>query len=250
MNPRTLGINTRSAAYIFGIAWFLPYCVYTLWAYGIFPMSNLVTSQSPDSTFGWLCRQVATYRVALTLLLQLTVGCLFIVGSRRVSWRTLGFRRTSAVWFLVAVGGLASSYMFSDLLQTVFQVPVHDSAHGAANGNPSPIHSIGHLSAVLFLLVPATAIIEEVAFRGALYGWLRMNIGVIAAVGVSALIFSLVHLRFVNPGGLLGMSATVQILAGGIALALLYEKSGSLWPSIYLHAVNNTIVALQVLLPR
>ena len=250
MNQRILGIDTRSAVYIFGIAWFFPYCVYTLWAYGIFPMGHLATPHLSESTFGWLWRQAASYRGALTLLLQLTVGCLFIVGSRRISWRTLGFCRTSAVWFLVAIGGLVSSYVCSDLLQAVVKVPVHDSAHSGAHGNPSPLHSIGHLLTVIFLLVPATAIIEEVAFRGVLYGWLRANMGVIAAVGISALIFSLVHLRLVDPGGLLGISATLQILVGGIVLALLYEKSGSLWPSIYLHSVNNAIVAFQVLLAR
>ena len=58
------------------------------------------------------------------------------------------------------------------------------------------------------------------------------------------------RLRFINPGGLVGISATLQVMLGGIGLAFLYEKSGSLWPSIYFHSVNNVIGILQVLAPR
>ena len=86
-----------------------------------------------------------------------------------------------------------------------------------------------------------TAVIEEVAFRGVLYGWLRTRIGPAAGIVVSSFIFSLFHLYIVNPGGLLGIGATVQIMFGGIVLAFLYEKSGSLWPGIYLHGVNNAV---------
>ena len=72
----------------------------------------------------------------------------------------------------------------------------------------------------------------------------------IISVVLSALIFSLFHLRFINPGGLLGIGATLQVMFGGIVLAFLFEKSGSLWPSIYFHCVNNVIGILQVMVPH
>ena len=81
-------------------------------------------------------------------------------------------------------------------------------------------------------MAPATAVIEEVAFRGALYGWLRRNLGPMIGILISALIFGFFHLRFINPGGTIGLVATAQVVMGGVNLADLYEKSGSLWPSI------------------
>jgi len=236
--------------YIFGVAWFLPYSVYGLAVYGAWPIDTIGTAFFSDGTFGWLWRLAASNAAPLTLFLQLTVGCLLVVRSGTLSWSMLGFRRTSAVWFPVAIVGLVSIVMFSGLLHAVIQVPEHVTTGGSENANSSPGHTIGYYLTVLLLLVPAIAVVEEVAFRGVLYGWLRANIGPAAGIALSALIFSLVHFRFLHPDALLGISATLQLMFIGIVLALLYEKSGSLWPSIYLHAINNAIAFLQAPLAR
>ena len=246
MSHKNLDLTAQTTTYLFGIAWFFPFCVYTLWAYGIYPTSLGATPES----FDWLWELIAAYPMELTLLSQLAIGCLFIVGSRTLSWSTIGFRRTSTMWFFVAIVGIISSYVFSGLLQAIFQVPRIEGVHIEAIGNPNPIPPIGQLLSALFMIGLATAVIEEVAFRGVLYGWLRTNVGPNPGILISALIFSLFHLRFINPGGLVGISATLQVMLGGIGLAFLYEKSGSLWPSIYFHSVNNVIGILQVLAPR
>lgn len=250
MSHKNVGLSAQSAAYLFGIGWFLPFCVYTLWAHGIRPASLSATAHFTSDSFAWLWGLIVAHPIELTLFFQLAIGCLFIVGSRTLSWSTIGFRRTSTVWFFVAIAGIVSSYVFSGLLQAIFQVPGIGGVHVEASGGPNLLHLIGQLLSALLTIGLATAIIEEVAFRGVLYGWLRTNVGPNAGIVLSALIFSLFHLRFINPGGLLGISATLQVMLAGIALAFLYEKSGSLWPPIYFHGVNNIIGILQALSPR
>jgi membrane protease YdiL (CAAX protease family) len=250
MDEKNIGLNARSVACVFGIAWFIPYCAYTTWAHGMrrvdFDISALFQAQGVHRLF----TLVASHPVEFTMLAQVGFGCLFIIRSRTISWSTLGFRRTSALWFFIAIAGIVSSYVFSGLLQAVAQAPGNEVLTSGGGRPDSRTYPIGQMLTAFLTVGVATAVIEEVAFRGVLYQWLRANIGPIMGIVLSALIFSLFHLRLVYPGGLLGLSATFQVMLGGILLAFLYEKSGSIWPSIYLHGVNNVIGILQVLAPR
>jgi uncharacterized protein len=75
---------------------------------------------------------------------------------------------------------------------------------------------------------------EELFFRGFLFGALRKR-GLIVAVSVSGLAFGLAHVAS-SPIGFLVPLATL-----GVILALLYERTKSLYPPIALHALNNSI---------
>jgi len=250
MEKKNFNRDAYSVIYLFGIGWFLPYCAYTLWAYGIHPVDLGSIPFLMGDKFGWFWRLVLAHPVELTMLSQLGIGCLFITASRNLTWSMLGFRRTSAVWFFIAIAGIILSYLFSGFLQEIFQAPGNAGIPAGAGVQTSAAQPIGQILGALLIIGFATAVIEEVAFRGVLYRWFRMNMGPIMAIVISALIFSLFHLRFINPGGLPGIGATLQVMFGGIVLASLFEKSGSLWPSIYLHSVNNVIGVLQVIVPR
>ncbi|MEI8294353.1 MAG: CPBP family intramembrane glutamic endopeptidase [bacterium] len=83
---------------------------------------------------------------------------------------------------------------------------------------------------VVLIALVAAPLTEELIFRGCLYGMLRQVGGRIVATAVSALLFALIHGHIPSLAGLV-------ILAVG--LALLYEKTGSLWAPILLHASFN-----------
>jgi len=83
---------------------------------------------------------------------------------------------------------------------------------------------------VIAIAVIAAPLTEELVFRGCLYGVLRQTIGRYAAMAVSALVFALIHAHLPSIPGLI-------ILA--IALAVLYESTGSLWAPVILHASFN-----------
>jgi membrane protease YdiL (CAAX protease family) len=74
--------------------------------------------------------------------------------------------------------------------------------------------------------------IEEFFFRGFLYQTFRNRIGVWGGAVASGLIFGAIHFKpdFLVPLAMLGM-----------ILALLFERTDSLWPCIAVHALNNAL---------
>lgn len=73
-------------------------------------------------------------------------------------------------------------------------------------------------------------IAEELFFRAFMYGALRKTIGIGWAMAVTAAVFSMLH---THPVGFL------PIMVLGLVLTYLYEKTGSIVPSITVHAVHN-----------
>ncbi len=86
---------------------------------------------------------------------------------------------------------------------------------------------------VLALLGPFA---EEVFFRGFVYGALRNRFTPYGAIAISAVVFAALH-------GKLGV--LIPIFVTGLALAWVYEKTGSLWPPLVAHTTQN-LLALSV----
>lgn len=91
---------------------------------------------------------------------------------------------------------------------------------------------------------PLTAAAEELVYRGLLYRWFRERLPVWIAALASALIFGLLHGSLISPGGAMGAAMAVGLVLFGIIAALLFEASGSLWPSILIHLVNNSLFVI------
>jgi len=82
-------------------------------------------------------------------------------------------------------------------------------------------------------------LVEEIFFRGLLYGFLRKKVGVWKAVFISSALFGVAH--GLGPIGL------VTALAG-VGFALVYENTGSLAPAVIAHMLGNLLpVALSFL---
>jgi membrane protease YdiL (CAAX protease family) len=75
------------------------------------------------------------------------------------------------------------------------------------------------------------AVLEELLFRGVLYGTLRLRFGPWPATAVSAGLFALAH-----GYGVIGFAS---VLMSGVLWAVAYERTRSLLPGILAHAANN-----------
>lgn len=89
------------------------------------------------------------------------------------------------------------------------------------------------LNLLVLALVPAIA--EELFFRGALQRLLTDAINAHLAIWAAAFVFSAIHFQFYG---------FVPRLLLGAALGYLYWYSGSLWPSVVAHFVNNAMTVI------
>ena len=100
-------------------------------------------------------------------------------------------------------------------------------------GTPSTL-AVSLMEYVLF-----APVFEELAFRGLLFGLLRRRYQWWPAAMLSATLFALAH-----GYGLIGF---LSVFWSGLIWAWAYERTGSLWPGIIGHAINNLLVCLSVM---
>jgi membrane protease YdiL (CAAX protease family) len=82
-------------------------------------------------------------------------------------------------------------------------------------------------------------LLEEITFRGLLFGTLRLRFGLLASAIVSAAVFAGAH-----GYGALGFAS---VFWSGLIWAWAYERTGSLLPAMLAHGANNLAASLAVL---
>jgi membrane protease YdiL (CAAX protease family) len=79
---------------------------------------------------------------------------------------------------------------------------------------------------------------EELLFRGVLSRTLEGTvIGFWAGAGLASAAFALLHLQY-------GVDGQIVIFAVGMAFAWIRAWSGSVWPAVAVHALNNALALL------
>jgi len=120
------------------------------------------------------------------------------------------------------------------LAQTVFKdlpTPPHPIIPEVAGGGAS--FALG-----LFLAVIVAPVVEETFFRGMLYCSIRRDFGVWPSALLSSAAFAAVHPTV--------SSQFLPLFVLGCVLALLRERTGSLWPCVICHALNNGVALILV----
>jgi len=95
--------------------------------------------------------------------------------------------------------------------------------------------------ASLAVMAGLAPLVEESVFRGLLYGWLAGRWGGAVAWIVSSLAFAAAHMELAH---------IILVLPLGLWFGWLRWRTGSLWPSLVAHVMNNALaVAAAALLP-
>ena len=145
--------------------------------------------------------------------------------------RTIPIRR--------AVGATALAVVAFYLLSAVYAAIVRPS------GEQDVLEALGAdegtaylaLTAVVVLVVAPVA--EEIFFRGFVYRALRNRFSTPVSAGIVGVVFGSIHYSGPDTLTLLPVLALL-----GVTFCLLYEWSGSLYPAIALHGINNTAAYL------
>ena len=174
--------------------------------------------------------------IGLTIVQNVAlVGAAFFfasIGRGRASAADFGLRRArfwKSVGLLVAVwvGFLFLSWIWATAVDVDQQQDL-----------PEELGADGPLVNVLAVVVLVTVVAplgEELFFRGFFFGALRNWRGPWLAALLTGLVFGGIHLGS-SPVGVI-----VPLMVLGAGLCLLYEWTGSLYPAIALHALNNSI---------
>ena len=144
--------------------------------------------------------------------------------------RPFGFRRAAPSKVLVGAGLGVVAYLLGVLAAIIYVTVTGDAEN--IQGSYQASAAGGALSLTLALVTGAllTPLGEEAFFRGVLANALLQRYRAWIAVVVSAAIFAVAH--GINP--VLPVAFVV-----GVLTALLFRWSGSIWPGVALHGMNN-----------
>ncbi len=156
-----------------------------------------------------------------------------VLRRRGLAWRDLGLRPAPLQWyrrtFWVTLLTFGLALVLSALVQRLVGSPLDNPQEAALAAHNM---SAGSFLALLLVAAGLGPLAEELLFRGLVYAWFRRHLGVLPSATLSALIFASVHaIPWLIP----------SFFAIGMVLALLYERSGSLWPAVVAHGSYNAI---------
>lgn len=155
--------------------------------------------------------------------------------SKRLSWSDLGWNKVGFLRSFITVLKIWGIIWIAHIIYMLFIVLMGIIPPENALTELLQKPTLLLLLANIFLVAVAAPVIEETLFRGLLLPGLRTYFGVWTAIIISAAIFSALHFELIG---------FFPRFALGIGLGYLYIKSGSLYPAIGLHSLNNLIAVL------
>ena len=207
---------------------FLVALIATLLVVGIAAAATGASTADEDPAF----TVVATF---LQSLIFIGTAVMFASFTRRPRPEHFGLRPTA---FWPAVGwaalGIASFYAAVAIYTALVQP---DAEQTVAQDLGADSGTFGMVAAG-FMIICVAPVAEEFFFRGFFYRALRSRFVVLAAAGIDGLLFGIIHFDFSGVDALLIVPPLALL---GFIFCLVYERTGSLYPVIALHSLNNAI---------
>ncbi len=171
---------------------------------------------------------------------------IYFVQRSGVSWRDLGFKSAEAKDFWLGVAGYMAIIPLFALALTLlilmsqlfsFEPSPHPLVEVFLEEEKSP----GMIGYSIFLACVVGPFLEEIFFRGFCYPALKKRWGRNWGLLLSSAFFSAIHNN---------LFAFIPVFILGLSLGYLYEKRGTLIPSITLHILHNSIFILYFFLAK
>ena len=221
------GVQPRWPAWYAGVG-FIVALIATLIVVGIVAAATGATSDEDNSTF----TVVATF---LQGLIFIGTAVLFASFVRRPRPEHFGLRPTR---FWPAVGWASLAIVSFYIAAAVYTAILQPDAEQTVAQDLGADQGTFGLIAAGFMVVCVAPVAEEFFFRGFFYRALRSRYSVIVAALIDGLLFGVIHFDFSGADALLILP---PLAALGFVFCLVLEKTGSLYPVIALHALNNAI---------
>jgi membrane protease YdiL (CAAX protease family) len=184
-------------------------------------------------------RQNLRLMIVATLVDIIAIAAVFyfVLNERRESLSSLGLTRKhffmnvryGVVGYIALIPILTLVMYLTMVLFNMFNIPIE----------PQPLLIMlkeeNHIPSLIYMCVFTAVLgpfLEEIFFRGFVYGVFKKVMGISWGIIVSAVFFAYVHAN---------LASIFPIFCLGILLTYLYEKTGSLIPSITVHIIHNSL---------
>ena len=139
-----------------------------------------------------------------------------------------------------AGGGIVAFYGLNELLYRLTSVALGNQLNLNDITISAQIHDAPRPTLLIVIFI--APFVEEVLFRGYVFGMLRGHSRILAW-GVSCVLFAFLHVWQLAAGSwsLWTVVLLVQYLVPGLVLAWTYDRCGSLWGPILLHMAVNAL---------
>ena len=221
------GTAPRWPAWYAGVG-FLVALIATLIVVGILAAATNADPDNPDPAF----TAVATF---LQGLIFIGTGVLFASFTRKPRAEHFGLRPTR---FWQGVGWAALGMFTFYALVAIYSVVVHPDAEQTVAQDLGADQGTVGLIAAGFMVVCVAPVAEEFFFRGFFYRALRSRWSILGAATIDGLLFGVIHYDFSGADALLILPPLAVL---GFIFCLVYERTGSIYPTIAMHALNNAI---------
>ena len=221
------GATPRWPAWYAGVG-FLVALIATLIVVGILAAATGVTADDEDPTF----TIVATF---LQGLIFIGTAVMFASFTRKPKPEHFGLRPTR---FWPAVGWAALGMVTFYALVGVYSLIVQPDAEQSVAQDLGADQGTFGMIAAGFMVVCVAPVAEEFFFRGFFYRALRSRWAPLSAAAIDGLLFGVIHYDFTGADALLILPPLAFL---GFIFCLVYERTGSIYPTIAMHALNNAI---------
>ena len=200
----------------------------------------VVVRRGGERPTGW---ELTLGTVASTVLTEaiLIVLAGAIVSRRGGTWRQLGFRPFPPWAHLLAGAVILIAFVINVFYALAIWTLGLERFRPLGARELLPLFGEGGWALAIGLMLAGVIapLAEEMFFRGFVFMGLLRPLGFNGALIMSSLLFAVVHLQIMT---------VLPIFALGCLLGWLYYRSGSLWPSILVHATYNSIALLAAFL--
>ena len=221
------GAAPRWPAWYAGVG-FLVALIATLIVVGILAAATGATADDEDPTF----TIVATF---LQGLIFIGTAVLFASLTRKPKPEQFGLRPAR---FWPAAGWAALGMLTFYALVALYSVIVQPDAEQSVAQDLGADQGTFGMIAAGFMVICVAPIAEEFFFRGFFYRALRSRWSILGAAAIDGLLFGVIHYDFTGADALL-ILPPLAIL--GFIFCLVYERTGSIYPTIAMHSFNNAI---------
>ena len=180
----------------------------------------------------------ATFTIVATLIqsvIFVATAVLFASFTRKPKPWHFGLRRTP---FWPAVGWAALGLVTFYVLAAIYSVAVQPDVEQTVAEDLGSDEGTFGLVAAGFMIVCIAPAAEEFFFRGFFYRALRSRWAPLSAAAIDGALFGLIHFDFSGSDALLILPPLAVL---GFIFCVVYEKTGSIYPVIAMHSINNSI---------